>query len=82
MEQSCCNKGDLRKPEFTSFSTETGEWIIEGYGVDPDIEIDNDPYKEYIGIDEQLNKAIEVVKEELKSWKGLPPVPAALDKSK
>ncbi len=74
--------GDLRKPEFTSFSTETGEWIIEGYGVDPDIEIDNDPYKEYIGIDEQLNKAIEVVKEELKSWKGLPPVPAALDKSK
>ncbi len=74
--------GDLRKPEFTSFSTETGEWIIEGHGVEPDIVIDNDPYREYMGIDDQLNKAIEVVKEELKDWKGLPPIPPAPDKSK
>lgn len=74
--------GDLRKPEFTSYSTTTGEWIIEGYGVDPDIHLDNDPYREYMGIDDQLNKAIELIKEDLKDWKGLPTIPPAPDKSK
>jgi tricorn protease len=38
--------GDLRKPEFASYSSEKSEWIIEGYGVDPDIYLDNDPYNE------------------------------------
>lgn len=74
--------GFLTKPEFTSFSSETGQWIIEGYGVDPDIEIDNDPAKEYAGEDQQLNKAIEIILEELKNYKELPPVPPAPDKSK
>ncbi len=73
---------DLRKPEFASYSSETGQWIIEGYGVDPDITIDNDPAREYTGIDDQLNKAIEVVLDELKNYKPIPPVPAAPDKSK
>lgn len=73
---------DLRKPESASYSSETGDWIIEGWGVDPDIVIDNDPYKEYLGIDDQLNKAIEVIKENLKDRKGLPPVPKGPDKSK
>ncbi|MGE0078266.1 MAG: PDZ domain-containing protein [Bacteroidales bacterium] len=74
--------GDLRKPEFASFSSETSDWIIEGHGVDPDIYIDNDPYKEYMGIDDQLSKAIEVIKEQLKSYKPLPAIPQAPDKSK
>ncbi|HDP75432.1 MAG TPA: protease [Bacteroidales bacterium] len=74
--------GDLRKPEFTSFSSDTGEWIIEGHGVDPDIEIDNDPYKEYMGQDDQLNKAIEQIKEMLKDYKPLPQIPQAPDRSK
>jgi len=74
--------GDLRKPEFASFSSETSDWIIEGYGVDPDIYLDNDPYKEYIGIDDQLNKAIEVIKEQLEEYKPLPAIPQAPDKSK
>ncbi len=74
--------GELRKPEFASFSSEASQWIIEGYGVDPDIVIDNDSYKEYIGIDEQLSKAIEVIKDKLKNFKSLPPIPADPDKSK
>jgi tricorn protease len=74
--------GDLRKPEFASFSSDASEWIIEGHGVDPDITIDNDSYKEYIGIDDQLSKAIEVIKEKLKDFKALPPIPAGPDKSK
>ena len=73
---------DMRVPFFTSYSVDTGEWIIEGYGVDPDITIDNDPYKEWMGEDEQLNRAIEEMLKELKNRKPIPPVPAGQDKSK
>ncbi len=73
---------DLRKPEFASYSAEESKWIIEGHGVDPDIIVDNDPALEYQGIDEQLNKAIEVIKEELKNYKDLPAIPAGPDKTK
>jgi tricorn protease len=73
---------ELRKPEFASYSADSSAWIVEGIGVEPDIFIDNDPSKEYLGIDDQLNKAIEVAKEQLKNYKPLPPVPAAPDKSK
>ncbi len=75
--------GYLNKPEFAPFDTEGKNFIIEGYGVEPDIEIINDPAKEYAGEDEQLNKAIEVIWEELKSWpEAFPPVPPYPDKSK
>ncbi|RFT14772.1 MAG: tolB protein [Candidatus Saccharicenans subterraneus] len=67
--------GYLNKPEFATFSLE-GQWIIEGEGVEPDIYVDNDPAKEYEGIDEQLNKAIELILEELKTREPkLPAVP-------
>jgi len=68
--------GSLTKPEFAVYSTEGDKWIIEGRGVDPDIYVDNDPAKEYAGIDEQLNKAIEIIMQELKiKGKELPEVP-------
>lgn len=66
--------GDLRKPEFAPFDEE-GNWVIEGYGVDPDIVIDNDPAREYDGIDDQLNKAIEVILEQLEDHPELPEIP-------
>lgn len=73
---------DLRKPEFASYSSEESKWIIEGHGVDPDIVIDNDPYKEYMGQDDQLDKAISVILEKVKTdYKPLPPIPPAPDKS-
>jgi tricorn protease len=51
--------------------------------VDPDIVVDNHPAKEYKGIDEQLQKAIEVLLEELKSKsKEIPDIPPFPDKSK
>jgi tricorn protease len=58
--------GVLQKPEYGTYSSETGEWIIEGHGVDPDIVIDNDPYREFMGTDDQLNKAIEVILQQIK----------------
>ncbi|UCG60068.1 MAG: PDZ domain-containing protein [Phycisphaerales bacterium] len=68
--------GYLRKPEFSRYDVTGKKWIIEGYGVEPDIYVDNDPAKEYAGIDEQLNKAIEVILEELKTHeKEIPPLP-------
>ncbi|MBP6977731.1 MAG: PDZ domain-containing protein [Bacteroidales bacterium] len=74
--------GDLRKPEFASYSAEESKWIIEGIGVEPDIYIDNDPAREYDGIDDQLDKAIEVIKEELKNYREIPDIPAPPDKSR
>ncbi|HEX4589371.1 MAG TPA: S41 family peptidase, partial [Gemmataceae bacterium] len=69
--------GTLNRPEFSRFDVTGKEWIIEGHGVDPDIVVDNDPAKEYAGEDQQLQKAIEVILEELKTGeKPLPPVPA------
>ncbi|PLX07594.1 MAG: protease [Marinilabiliales bacterium] len=73
--------GDLRRPEFAPFD-ENGNWVIEGYGVEPDIVIDNDPAKEYAGEDQQLNKAIEVILEQLKNFKPLPEIPPFPDKTK
>jgi len=74
---------DMRKPEFASYSSEESKWIIEGIGVEPDIVLDNDPSKEYEGEDQQLNKAIEVIMEELKSYSiKVPAIPKGPDKSK
>jgi tricorn protease len=68
--------GQLMKPEFAPFGLDGKTWIIEGVGVEPDIYVDNDPAKEFAGIDEQLNKAIEVILEELKTKEvQIPPVP-------
>jgi tricorn protease len=73
---------DMRRPEFASYSSEESRWIIEGYGVDPDIITDNDPAREYAGIDDQLNKAIALMLEALKTAQPLPGIPAPPDKSK
>ena len=67
---------DVRVPFFTNYDAATGQWIVENHGVDPDILLDNDPLKEFAGIDEQLEKAVEVALEQLKDRKPLPGVPA------
>lgn len=68
--------GQLMKPEFARYSADGKEWPIEGHGVDPDIVVDNNPVKEYAGEDEQLNKAIEVILDEMKNYPGyVKPVP-------
>lgn len=58
----------LNRPEFAHYDKDGKTFIIEGHGVEPDIEVYNDPAKEFSGEDEQLNKAIEVILEELKNW--------------
>jgi tricorn protease len=74
--------GDLRVPAEGKYSVDGKSWIIEGVGVEPDIFVDNDPAREFRGEDQQLDKGIEVILEELKT-KGqtLPPPPALPNKS-
>ena len=75
--------GFLNRPEFSRYDVEGKDWIIEGHGVDPDIVVDNDPAREYAGVDDQLNKAIEVIKDELQKHPvSLPPPPPYPNKSK
>ncbi len=75
--------GYLYKPEFGHYSADGKKWIIEGHGVDPDIEVINNPADVYKGIDKQLDKAIEVVKEQMKTYPyKVVPHPRFEDKSK
>jgi len=73
----------LNKPEFSRYDVEGKEWIMESHGVDPDIVVENDPAKEFAGDDQQLDKAIQVILEEMKSHPAvLPPHPPYPDRSK
>jgi len=75
--------GYLRRPEFSRYGLDGKEWIMEGYGVDPDIEVENDPALEFLGEDAQLSRGIEEALEALKTGRvALPPPPAYPDKSK
>ena len=68
--------GYLNRPEFSRYDLAGKEWIMEGHGVDPDVVVDNDPAKEYEGIDEQLNRAIAEIQKELTAAPvKLPPPP-------
>ncbi|MBN2893527.1 MAG: PD40 domain-containing protein [Bacteroidales bacterium] len=74
--------GDLRKPEYGKFSKDGSKWVIEGYGVDPDIEVENNPADVFQGKDAQLDKAIEVILEQIKTYPdALKPNPPFPDKS-
>ena len=75
--------GALNRPEFAHYDAEGKKFVIEGFGVEPDYVIDNDPAKEYAGEDQQLNKAIELILQDLKDNPGTyPDRPAYPDKSK
>jgi tricorn protease len=52
--------GGVSVPESALVNTK-GEYIIEGYGVDPDIEIENDPKSVIAGRDPQLERAVEEI---------------------
>jgi tricorn protease len=60
----------------SGLANKNGEWIIEGYGVDPDIEVDNDPKSEIEGKDPQLERGIAEVMAKLRQPVKLPAKPA------
>ena len=75
--------GSIITPSYAPYAADGSGFIIEGEGVEPDIRIDNDPAREFRGIDDQLNKAIEVILEKIEEWdRWVPPIPDFPDKSK
>lgn len=57
--------GSISVPQSGTASVE-GEWIIEGYGVDPDIEVENDPKSVLAGRDPQLERGVEEVMKKIR----------------
>jgi len=58
--------GQVFVPESGTASAE-GQWVIEGHGVDPDIEVENDPREVIGGKDAQLDRAIAEVTKALQT---------------
>jgi tricorn protease len=68
--------GFVTAPGFAFWSTDNGgEWIVEQHGVDPDYVVAQRPDLVVSGHDPQLEKAIELAKEALKDYKGIPARP-------
>ncbi|MBN1568210.1 MAG: PD40 domain-containing protein [Acidobacteria bacterium] len=58
--------GIVTAPASGIYNPLSGEWEVENIGVEPDIEVEQDPVRVRQGRDPQLEKAVEVVLEELK----------------
>jgi tricorn protease len=62
-------------PEFGNANAQ-GQWDMEGYGVDPDIVVENDPKSVIEGRDPQLERAVAEVMDRIrKNPKKLPTRP-------
>ena len=57
--------GGITVPAFAIYSTNS-QWLIEGYGVDPDIEVVDDPGAMARGGDPQLERAVAELMKQLK----------------
>jgi tricorn protease len=58
--------GFVGAPSSGIYNPISGEWEVENIGVAPDVEVEQDPALVRKGQDPQLEKAVEVVLEELK----------------
>lgn len=61
---SLIDGGAVSAPDYRVY-TPAGKWEVENEGVAPDIEVDLDPAQYSQGIDSQLMKAVEVLKEKI-----------------
>ena len=70
--------GYVTRPEFSLYGLDS-KWLIENRGVEPDIVIDNPPDKIMAGQDPQLEKAVDLVMQQINANpKKLPPRPPDL----
>jgi tricorn protease len=68
------DQGGILFPRFRFYTTE-GEWAVEGEGVAPDIEVWDLPELIAAGRDPSIEKAVEVLLEELEHFSGDPETP-------
>jgi tricorn protease len=79
--QDLIDGGTVTPPQFGLYGLD-GQWLIEGWGVEPDIAVQNLPGDVLRGQDAQLETAIRYVLERISEYPELPPVPVYPDKSK
>ncbi|MCX7835574.1 MAG: PDZ domain-containing protein [bacterium] len=65
--------GSTTQPEFSYWDPRGKDYIVEGHGVDPDIELDLDPDGLIHGKDKQLDFAIRYLMEKIQEDPRLPP---------
>jgi len=58
------DNGGVRIAEYAQYDL-NGNWIVEGYGVGPDYEVENGPYATYQGQDAQLEAAIGLLRQKI-----------------
>ncbi|MCF8237382.1 MAG: PDZ domain-containing protein [Saprospiraceae bacterium] len=66
------DNGFISVPTFRMYNPD-GTWFKEGHGVDPDIEIPEDPGAIARGSDPQIDRALEYLMEQLKTYKPVVP---------
>ena len=76
---SLIDGGRVTVPTFRMYDPD-GTWFREGYGVDPDIEVVEDPTNLANGVDTQLQKAIEWINNELEKNPVKYPMPEEYEK--
>ncbi|WP_236977489.1 S41 family peptidase [Membranihabitans maritimus] len=76
---SLIDGGSVTAPTFRMYNPD-GTWFKEGHGVDPDIEVPEDPTELAKGHDSQLEAAVQNVLEQLKSAPKRLPAPPPVEK--
>jgi tricorn protease len=65
-EMPLMDDGYITRPEFAMYGLDS-KWLIENHGVEPDVPVDNAPDLVVKGQDPQLEKAIEMVMEQIQA---------------
>lgn len=58
------DRGIARTAENAQYAID-GRWIVEGYGIAPDIEVENPPHAAFQGTDAQLATAVSVLEDQI-----------------
>lgn len=60
--------GNINSPNCAFYNPASGKWEVEGYGVDPDVEVELDPFLWRQGKDAQLEAAIAEINKRLAKY--------------
>jgi tricorn protease len=71
------DRGVARIAENAQFAAD-GRWIVEGYGIAPDVEVENLPHAAFKGTDAQLSMAVSLLQEAIAREPVLPLKPRPL----
>jgi len=61
--------GAINSPDIAFYNPHDNTWDVENWGVEPDIEVELDPYQWRLGHDSQLDRAIAEIGKDLANYK-------------